>query len=404
MEATAALVAERGYLGFAIVDLIKRARVSHATVLNLYGGKRDCYLAVIDQTLAELERSYGEVTSAEAETQESRMSAVVETTLRQVATDPVAARAFLVEAFAVGSAGVERLRAALAMIGAAVRGEAVAQGEGRLSDEAAGAAVLWLPIGHLLDGTAEQVEELAEAITGHVLALPAESRPRSGGASRAEHRTEISSAEGASDAPLGPLPAGHHKLPRGAVEHSQRERLLAGVVDAVAGREFAKTRVSDVVARAAVSRRVFYEQFESLEECFLCAVEIVAGHLGEVAAQAAAAAEGGPRERASAALGAVLDFLADEPDLARACMVESLAAGAAGQRRYRDSVERAAGTLRTSLAVESGSPSSMEAAQMAVGSVAMVVSLRIAEGRVEDLPSLEPELVELLLGPLTESR
>ena len=38
---------------------------------------------------------------------------------------------------------------------------------------------------------------------------------------------------------------------------------------------------------------------------------------------------------------------------------------------------------------------------MAVGSTAMALSLRIATAGVEDLPSLEPELVGLLLGPFS---
>jgi tetracycline repressor-like protein len=115
---------------------------------------------------------------------------------------------------------------------------------------------------------------------------------------------------------LGPLPAGRHGMTRATVRHSQRERLLAGALETVAERGYAETRIGDVVARAAVSRRAFYESFESVEECFLCAAEIVAGHLGEIATAAAAGAEAGPPGRTIAGLRAILDFLADEPNLA----------------------------------------------------------------------------------------
>ena len=74
--------------------------------------------------------------------------------------------------------------------------------------------------------------------------------------------------------------------------------------------------------------------------------------------------------------------------------------GATGQRRYGEAVEAFAAALRTNL-TEGGGGASSGSAEMAVGSAAMVISLRIAAGRVEDLPSLESELAELLLGPLS---
>jgi hypothetical protein len=64
---------------------------------------------------------------------------------------------------------------------------------------------------------------------------------------------------------------------------------------------------------------VFYENFESVEECFLAAWKVVAKYLGELAAEAAGAEEGDPAQKAIAGLRAVLGFLAAEPDLARVC-------------------------------------------------------------------------------------
>jgi AcrR family transcriptional regulator len=69
------------------------------------------------------------------------------------------------------------------------------------------------------------------------------------------------------------LPRGRHRIAADAVAASQRERLMWAVVRVVGERGWSGTRIADVVAAAAVSRRTFYELFPSLEACFIGAVE-----------------------------------------------------------------------------------------------------------------------------------
>ena len=135
------------------------------------------------------------------------------------------------------------------------------------------------------------------------------------------------------DDELGPLPAGRHGFSREQVAHHQRERLIAGLASAVAAKGYAAVTLADVTAEARVSRRVFYEHFESKEECFLAAFEAVVAHLRELAAEAAAPEQSWPRQ-ALAALRAALAFLAAEPGLARLCLVEAPGAGLAVAERF----------------------------------------------------------------------
>ncbi|HEY8810145.1 MAG TPA: TetR/AcrR family transcriptional regulator, partial [Solirubrobacterales bacterium] len=85
---------------------------------------------------------------------------------------------------------------------------------------------------------------------------------------------------------LGPLPAGRHGYSREQVAHHQRERLIAGLAEAVAEKGYAAVTLTDIVMHAKVSRRVFYANFESKEQCFLAAFEVVVGHLRELVAEA----------------------------------------------------------------------------------------------------------------------
>lgn len=63
--------------------------------------------------------------------------------------------------------------------------------------------------------------------------------------------------------PDGRLPRGRHGLPREAVAESQRGRIQAAMIDVVAARGYADTRVVDVIGAAGVSRKTFYELFDA---------------------------------------------------------------------------------------------------------------------------------------------
>jgi AcrR family transcriptional regulator len=92
--------------------------------------------------------------------------------------------------------------------------------------------------------------------------------------------------------------------------------------------------VADVVERAGVSRRTFYEQFADKEACFLAAYDVglgaVLGRIGEAVEVNPGA---GWRERARAGVEAFLALLASEPAFARALQLEILTAGPAALDR-----------------------------------------------------------------------
>ena len=124
------------------------------------------------------------------------------------------------------------------------------------------------------------------------------------------------------------MPSGRHGLTREAVAESQRGRLLFAMAEAVAEEGYAATSVSDVVERAAVSRRTFYELFPDKEACFLAAydtgVEVI---LGQIRRDVGALPAVGWRERARTAVETYMRVLAGEPAFAWATHVEILAAG-----------------------------------------------------------------------------
>src|SRR5919112_619662 len=130
------------------------------------------------------------------------------------------------------------------------------------------------------------------------------------------------------------LPSGRHGLTREAVVASQRARLIDAMAAVVAEKGYAATTVADVVERAGVSRRTFYEQFADKEACFLAAYDVgLAAVLERIGSAVEAHPAAGWGVRARSGVEAFLALLAAEPAFARALQIEFLTAGPAALDR-----------------------------------------------------------------------
>lgn len=201
------------------------------------------------------------------------------------------------------------------------------------------------------------------------------------------------------DDELGPLPAGRHGFSREQVAHNQRERLIAGLATAVAEKGYRAVTITDITKEARVSRRVFYENFEGKEECFLAAFEVVVAHIRELASEAIAPGDDWSL-RARAAARAVLLFFAAEPDLARLCLVESQAAGPAVSARFHEAVHEVVPYLeqgRTMRDSERELPATTE--ESTIGALVLLASRKVAAGETEQLEELLPDFAEFILAP-----
>lgn len=198
---------------------------------------------------------------------------------------------------------------------------------------------------------------------------------------------------------LGPLPAGRHGFSREQVAHNQRERLIAGLATAVAEHGYRAVTIAHITKEAKVSRRVFYENFEGKEECFLAAFEVVVGHIRELAAEAIGGTADWP-QRAIAASRAVLLFFAAEPALARLCLVESQAAGPAVAARFYEAAHQIVPYLEQGRAERQGDrdlPPTTE--ESTIGALVMLTSRKIAAGEAAQLEGLLPDFAEFILAP-----
>lgn len=129
------------------------------------------------------------------------------------------------------------------------------------------------------------------------------------------------------------LPRGPQALPREAVAAHQRERLFKAIVEAVNEQGFMATTISDLVSRAGISRRSFYEHFQNKEECLLAVYDVIVERLTRRLTAATGSAEGW-EEQLEAFLHELFVAAGDRPDLARLVCVEMGAAGSVGVQRW----------------------------------------------------------------------
>lgn len=190
-------------------------------------------------------------------------------------------------------------------------------------------------------------------------------------------------------------------LPRAYEVRSERERVLEAMVKVAAAKGYEATTVEDVVEFAGVSRAAFDEMFEGKEACFLEAYDAVFDVLVAHVTAAFEAASGEPwPEQIAAGLGALVELLAMEADIARMAMVEVTAAGNDARERYRAMLTRFTPFLEEGRSYSGqGEELPADTARFAIGGATSMIFDEIRAGRGPELKRLLPDLVFAVLMP-----
>lgn len=182
-------------------------------------------------------------------------------------------------------------------------------------------------------------------------------------------------------------------MPREAVTESQRNRIHQAMIEVVSKRGYPETRVVDVIGVAGVSRKTFYELFDSKEDCFLAAYDVLLENiLGEATDAFESKPAGSWSERMRGALAALLEHLSQHPEEARFAIVEVLAAGPKALARRDAALRQFTGFLeagRSETSVELPGIISLSVA----GGINELVYSEILHGAVGRLPSRLPDLM-----------
>jgi AcrR family transcriptional regulator len=373
--AMVACVAERGYAATRVTDLIDLSGVSRRSFYELFPDKERCFRATIEAMVsAGIERAL--TAESRGSSWEERAVNRFEAFAALVASQPAAARICLVEAQAAGSEAIGPVEDAIGSL------ERITQELFAESPERTG-----MP------------EEMAAAFVGAALEI---SRTRL-------HLGEEQALPGLipdlmelllSYRPPGeplrlttrpPTPA-----PETLDAHDHGERALRALAAVASEKGYANARISEIVKRASMSPTTFYASFSGKEDLLAAAID-------SAGAQVAAAVMPAFRRSANwpgavrAAFGALFNFLASRPSLARLVIVEVYAAGPEAVQR-RNSALRPLEAILDEGRARSPEVSSFWVEAM-VGGLFALAHRQVCRHGPESLPGLAPACTYFTLAP-----
>jgi AcrR family transcriptional regulator len=186
-----------------------------------------------------------------------------------------------------------------------------------------------------------------------------------------------------------------------------RRRLLDGLAESIAERGYRATTVADVVRGAKTSKRTFYDEFASKEECF---VELLAANNDDLIAGITAAVDGEatPNEQVAAAVGAYVAHIESRPAITLSWIREAPALGDLARPLNRLAMQH----LTDMLVAISGSPGFVRAglapisrslALILLGGLRELTALLVEDGRdVQEIVEPAATAARAILGlPVT---
>lgn len=176
---------------------------------------------------------------------------------------------------------------------------------------------------------------------------------------------------------------------------NQRQRIIDAMIDSCAEKTYATTTITDIVARARISRTTFYKQFDDKRACFDAAVAHCIEQLGEAAASAYAP-EDAPADAVRKAVTAVIRALAERPGLAQLLTGDAIAVDPRVTEYYRKATIPAIEALWSR---DGGAVEAHTDPRLAFGQAQILILHQIATGKTELLPEVLPEIVYLAVSP-----
>jgi len=195
-----------------------------------------------------------------------------------------------------------------------------------------------------------------------------------------------------------------YRTAREAVAASQRGRMLDAITKIVAEKGYGATTIADVVSRAGVSRRAFYEQFRDVETCLLAAFDAGASFvLSRIEQELAAVDATDWRKRAGVLIELYLAILAAEPEFAQVLHVDVLAAGQGARARWAQALQHFVALYRALNAIAREEDPAIPHVSdktflVLAGGIAELVREYARTGRLGQLPELAPMFTALAVA------
>jgi AcrR family transcriptional regulator len=300
--ATVATVAEKGYEGTTIADLVNASGVSRSDFYEHFAGKKECFLAMLE---AMVEPALGTINRVHARGGEQRTKEVFELVTALVASQPAAARVCFVELYAAGPEAEAVVDQAFDVF------EMMALQGARETSRRKG-----VPAG------------MITAIVGGLRKIVHTRLYRGEDQALLAMTEQLWEWANTYESPPEPLRSPHR--PPDEARHfggyTPVERIIGAVAEVIAEKGYQAMSSGDVAERASISLSTFYAHFADKEDAVVAARERSEAQL---MASLGPAVRRAPDWKLGVRVGfeALLAYFAAEPAFARLTMVSVYAAG-----------------------------------------------------------------------------
>jgi AcrR family transcriptional regulator len=386
LAATIALTAECGYEGLTVRSLAAAAGVSSRTFYKHFANVEDCFASTFDAVMSGAARRTDRTRGGGG--WEGELRTAVRSLMEAIAARPREAHLALVDVFSAGPAALNEHGPAgsfeLLLADAFARAPApVAAPRHLVIGIAAGTTRVARRT--VMAGRGDELPELADELVDWMLSLP---------------RPQLVALRGG--VPIAGAAPGRSELAAcfdggAGTEQGARRRLLLGAAIRLAAAEGPATLTPRVVCSAAdLPRRTFDENFDSVEECFLEAVELVA--VTAVALAVKQVGTGGPWQiRLARTILSLCTQIAASSRLGALALVGITGPGSKGLLRREDLLSWAAERLRHT--VPSAERPSELVAEASVAAAWQIARVEVAGGRAGRIGGLSPLLAYVILAP-----
>jgi AcrR family transcriptional regulator len=374
-------VVAEGYRSVTVRGLARTAGVSTRTLYRIYGNVEDCFAATYDSVVAEaIERAT--IAVGRRGSGEAALRIGLRELTQAIAENPRQARFVLLDANAAGPRLREGIRARNTDF-EALLAEALARIPGWSAAPAGMTRAMVAGVTHAARARmiAEYKAEplFADRLANWILSLRLPAMPKSPGL----------------PAPMSRSSEGRYPcLPASLAGKAgdERGRILAATARIGAQDGYAALSISRIRSAAGVSRRVFDRNFDSVEDCFLAAVEELV--LAAIAESKRLVVGDSWEQRVRSGSFALCAAAARNSALARFAFVDVLEPGLEGLRRRQRAIAMAAAHLR-----RAAPPDARPGELVGEASVAAsweLIETELRAGRGAQLPQMAPTIAHFL--------
>lgn len=189
-------------------------------------------------------------------------------------------------------------------------------------------------------------------------------------------------------------------ITRGRAESDQRARILRALAELVSAEGYDEVTVKQIIKRAHVSYKTFYDRYPGKEAAFIALFDTVVAHSEAKIEQRLKPARLTWPEQVITVLRTLVEQITADPILARAVVVDARALGRVMGDRYEHAIRAYGPLLRAGRQFSPRAGELSETLEEALaGAVSWALYQRLLIGEAERLPEVLPALIELVLGP-----